>query len=53
MIVDKADCLDKMENLPNDTRKFEKFNLKNDGNLDFDVNQEKGVDNMLKKTFCI
>ena len=51
VIVDKADCLDKMENLPNDTRKFEKFNLKNDGNLNFHVNQEKRVDNILKKLF--
>ena len=49
MIVDKADYLDKMENLLNDTRKFEKFNLKNDGILNFAVNQEKRVDNILKK----
>ena len=31
MIVDKADYLDKMENLLNDIRKFEINNLKNDG----------------------
>ena len=29
VVVDKADYLDKMENLLNDTRKFEKINLKN------------------------
>ena len=37
-----------MENLPNDTRKLEKINLKNDGNLNFAVNQEKRVENILK-----
>ena len=31
VIVDIADYLDKMENLLNDTRKFEKINLKNNG----------------------
>ena len=46
--VDKADYLDKMEKLLNDTWKFEKHNLKNDGILDFAVNQEKHVDNILK-----
>ena len=30
VIVDKADYLDKMENLLNNTQKFEKLNLKND-----------------------
>ena len=38
-----------MENLPNDTRKLEKINLKNDGNLNFAVNQEKRVENILKQ----
>ena len=38
-----------MENLLNETRKFEKANLKNDGILDFAVNQEKRVDDILKK----
>ena len=33
MIVDKADYLDKMENLLNNTQKFEKLNLKNDAYL--------------------
>ena len=47
-IVDKAHYLDKMENLPNDTWKFEKINLQNDGNLNFAVNQEKRVENVLK-----
>ena len=52
-IVDKADYLDKMENLLlNETRKFEKFNLKNDGVLNFPVNQEKLVDNILKNLFA-
>ena len=49
VIVDKADYLDKMENLINDTQKFEKINLKNDGILNFAVNQEKRVDNISKK----
>ena len=48
MVVDKADYLNKMENLLNDTRKFEKTNLKNDGILKFAINQEKPVDNILK-----
>ena len=39
----------KIENLLNDTRKFEKINLKNDGILDFAINQEKRVENILKK----
>ena len=38
-----------MENLLNDTRIFEKNDLKNDGILKFAVNQEKRVDNILKK----
>ena len=49
VIVDKSDSLDKTENLLNDTRKFEKFNLKNDGTLNFAVKQEKRVENILKK----
>ena len=49
MTVDKADYLDKMENLLNDTRKFEKINLKNNGILNFAINQEKRVNNILKK----
>ena len=48
-IVDKAGYLDKMENLLNDTQKFEKINLQNDGILNFAVNQEKSVDNIFKK----
>ena len=48
MVVDKADYLDKMDNLLNDTRKFEKINLKNDGISNFAINQEKRVD-ILKK----
>ena len=52
MIVDKADYLDKMENLLNHKRKFEKINLKNDGILNFAVNQQKRFDNILKKTCC-
>ena len=39
----------KIENLLNDTRKFEKINLKNDGILNFAINQEKRVENILKK----
>ena len=49
MTVDKADYLDKMENLLNDKRKFEKNNLKNDAILNFSVNQEKRVDNKFLK----
>ena len=49
MVVDKADYSDKMENLRTGTRKFEKINLKNDGILNFAINQEKRVDNILKK----
>ena len=47
MLVDKADYLDKMENPLNDTQKFEKINLKNDGILNFAINQEKHVDNIV------
>ena len=50
VVVDKADYLDKMENLLNDTQKFEKNNLKNDGILNFAINQEK---QHFKKTCCI
>ena len=49
MVVDQVDYLDKMDNLLNDTRKFEKINLKNDGILNFAINQEKRIDNILKK----
>ena len=41
MIVDKADYLDKTENLLNDTRKSEKINLKNDGIYPFVPNVAK------------
>ena len=47
VIVDKADYLNKMENILNETQKFEKINLKNDGIWNF-VNQEKRVDNIFK-----
>ena len=49
VIVDEADYLDKMENIPDDTGKFEKINPKNDGTLSFAVNQEQRIDNILKK----
>ena len=49
VVDDKADYLDKMDNLLNDTRKFEKIDLKNDGIFNFAINQEKRVDNILKK----
>ena len=49
LVVDKADHLDEMGNLLNDTRKFEKINLKNHGILNFAINQEKSVDSILKK----
>ena len=49
VVVDKADYLDKLENLLNDTRKFEKINLKYDGILNFAINQEKRIDSILKK----
>ena len=53
VIVDKIGYLDKTENLLSDTRKFERINLKNDGILSFAVNQEKWVDNILKKACCV
>ena len=49
VVVNQTDYLDKMENLLNDTRIFEKNNLKNDGILNLAINQEKRVDNILKK----
>ena len=52
VVVDKTNCLDKMENLLNDTRKFEKIILKNDRIFNFAINQEKRVDNLLKKLFA-
>ena len=48
VVVDKADYLDKTENLLNDKLTFEKINLKNDGTSNFAINQEKLVDNILK-----
>ena len=48
-MVNKAGYLDKMKSLQNDTRKFEKINLKNDGILNFAVNPEKCVENILEK----
>ena len=53
MIIDKADYLDKMKNLLNETQEFEKINLKNGAILNFAVNQEKHVDNILEKTCCV
>ena len=49
MVVDKADYSDKMENLLNGIRKFEKISLKNDGILNFAINQEKRVDYIFRK----
>ena len=49
VVVDQTDYLDKMENLLNDTRIFEKNNLKNDGILNLAINQEKRVGNIPKK----
>ena len=49
VVVNKADYLNKTDNLLNDTRKFEKINPKNDGILNFAINQEKRVDNIFKK----
>ena len=49
MVVHQADYLDKMDNLLNDTQKFENINLKSDGILNFVINQEKHFDNILKK----
>ena len=49
MVVHKADYLDKMVNRLNDRGKFEKTNLKSDGILNFTINQEKSVGNILKK----
>ena len=49
MTVGKADYLENIGNLLNDTRKFNKFSIKSDWILDFVANQEKYVDNILKK----
>ena len=49
MVVDKADYSDKIESLLNVLPKFEKIDLKNDGILNFAINQEKRVENILKK----
>ena len=49
MIVMKTDYLGKIENLLNDADKFEKINFRNGGIVSFTVNQEKRVDNILKK----
>ena len=48
MVVNKTNYLDKIENILNDTRKFKKKNLKNDGILSFVVKQEKRVRNIKK-----
>ena len=48
MAVNRTNYLDKIENILNDTRKFEKKNLKNDGILSFVVKQEKRVRNIKK-----
>ena len=42
-----------MENFLNGRWKFEKINLKNAGILNFAVNEEKRVDNIVKKTSCV
>ena len=49
VVVDKADYSDKIESLLNVLPKFEKIDLKNDGILNFAINQEKRVENILKK----
>ena len=49
MIADKADYLDKMENLVNGTLTFEKLHLKNDGILNTAVNQEIRAENIFRK----
>ena len=49
VVVDKADYLEKIESLLNVLSKFEKIDLKNDGILNFAINQEKRVENILKK----
>ena len=49
VVVDRADYLDEMDNLLNDTQNFKKINLKNDGILNFAINQEKCANNVLKK----
>ena len=49
VVVNQTDYLDKMENLLNDTRIFEKNNLKNDVIFNLAINQEKRVGNIPKK----
>ena len=53
MVVNKTNYLDKIENILNDTRKFKKKNLKNDGILSFVVKQEKRVRNIKKHDVSI
>ena len=49
VIVDKDTYVKRMKNLLSDQRKFEKVTLKNDGFLNFVVNQEKCIDTIFKK----
>lgn len=50
MNVNKKRQLDRIENLLNDVRQFQKTNLKNDRFFNFAVNKKKGrIDNTLKR----
>ena len=52
VIVDKADYLDKMENLLNNTQKFEKLNLKNDAYL-ASLTDLPGVFRLRQRSLCL
>ena len=52
VIADKADYLDKMENLLNNTQKFEKLNLKNDAYLP-SLADLPGVSQLKQRSPCL
>ena len=52
VIVDKADYLDKMEDLLNNTQKFEKLNLKNDAYLP-SLPDLPGVSQLKQRSPCL
>ena len=49
VIVQRQDCLEKMNGILSDQNKFSKVSLKDDTLLNFAINQEKHVDKVLKK----
>ena len=49
VIVQRQDYLEKMNYILSDQKKFSKVKLKDDTLLNFDINQEKHIDKVLKK----